>query len=168
MLTRTDLRHLAEEFLDDADGDVQRATELMVEKLEDDERLFRQLMQPLLQEACYRVVSEIFRARRAAIWQQPQPSPAEHQSRVRVLANATVTLFDLPLWGGGPLLRDATKTELLEGAHLWMRQGSNMVAKAKFFRLVARALPNDTITVGDSVTLTKLNNFRRKVRFNHE
>jgi hypothetical protein len=65
MLAQEDLRLLADEFLDDTGGDVPRAAEGVVAELKRNNRLFHALMEPLLQLACYRLVSEVFRAQRA-------------------------------------------------------------------------------------------------------
>jgi hypothetical protein len=105
------IQRLAARILNDANGDVQTATEALVRAVRKDPQLYRTIMDPLVREACYSKVREVCRANRQEIWHTPQPSITAQQS-IAALAEATRSMllnFPLP---GGKALGDASKAEV--------------------------------------------------------
>src|SRR5215813_7408022 len=126
------VEQVAREELQRSDGDVQQAIATMVDRINGDSRLYHLLMDPLVQAACYEIVSRVRRNQRSAIWNTPQPSTEETRRGVRALAAGTRTsLFSFPL-PGGQRLGDATRDEVESAASFYINQANDMSVKGRW------------------------------------
>jgi hypothetical protein len=93
-----EIQEIAVQALADANGDVQTATEVVVQIVKANFALYRKLMDSLLREACYSKVREVCRINRQEIWTTAQPDASQSRKGVSALAAATkLTLLDFPL-----------------------------------------------------------------------
>lgn len=122
--------------------DVRAATEDMVDLVQSDTALYRELMDPLVRTACYSAITAACRRERKTIWTARNYDKAGNGGRVETLARATILLMPLP---GGKLLKDATADDLREAADRYQRQADDMAAKARFFDRVAAACPRGKV-----------------------
>ena len=151
--------------LDDANGDLQDATERMRTAVEGSDELREAITRPLLREACYNAVREQMRGERRSIWADarltPKPAPVDTKrqaSRVVQLAQGTLLMFPLP---GGVRLKDATGRQIAEAADFYARQARDMDTKARWLRLVAQSVP-DSAVAGDVMTDARLAELREE------
>src|SRR5688572_31661866 len=89
--TEQTVMSVAREALDDAGGDVVKATEIMAAQITFHPHLYRALMDPLVRTACYEAVARICQGRRQTIWNTRQPSASEQKGRVIALADRKST-----------------------------------------------------------------------------
>jgi hypothetical protein len=139
--------------LDAADGDVMRATAIMVGKVTKDSVLYRVLMDPLVREACYAALTQACRRRRRTVWDVQPPSAETQRNTVVDLARG-MTLLDFPL-PGGLRLRDASRDDVAAAAEFYLNQASDMAVKGRWLRLVAQAVPGKK-KVGSVLSIERL------------
>jgi hypothetical protein len=152
---------VARESLEDAGGDVIRATDAMVAVVQKDQRLFRDLMSPLVKSACYAAVRSQCRAQRRTIWHAAQPSADSERAKVVALAGGiAATYYDFPL-PGGVRLGDAMREEVKDAAGFFAKQSEDMGHKARWLQMIARATPADK-RVRDALTLKKIESMKQK------
>lgn len=119
--------------LKDGNGDVAAATEKMSALIRKDESLFRQLMWPLIDNACYDAIRAECRTQRRKIWETPR------YTEDNILAVASTRLMDLIL-PGGLTLGQAHRNDLLSAAEFYDRQAENMAHKGRFLSAIAEKL----------------------------
>lgn len=149
MLRTPALTQVIEAALDNAQGLVQQAADEVYDKVTNNDVLYRQLMDPLVKQACYDAVRGYQHNERSAIFAaSPQPqtrSPEEQRAAVEALAEGTrKSLLNLPL-PSGKRLGDATKAEVLEAARFYTNQGTSMLQRALFFNKIADKLNRNQI-----------------------
>jgi hypothetical protein len=147
---------VAREALDIAGGNALKATELMVERVESDGRLYRLLMDPLVRLACYNVVSQQIRSKRKAVYKTKQPSKKKAKASVAALAAGNLLDFPLP---GGLRLGEATRNDVAAAQAFYASQASDMGHKARWLGMVLHALPKGK-KVKDAITPAKLEAFK--------
>lgn len=158
--TIPNIRQIAAEELDRADGAVERATAAMQRRVLNDHALFRALMTPLVHGACYNEITSVCRAARAVIWRNTQPSAEEGRRVIELTGRATARVlmnFQLP---GGLRLGDATKSQVQEAAQFYLNQGNDMLIKGRWLQLINNAMPRNT-TVASALTEQRLWALRR-------
>lgn len=138
-----------------ADGDVRKATELMLAAVRKSRALRDALTEPLLATACYAAVTMQRRQQRQHIWTAPGYTAGGHGQRVIALAT-TLLSFPLP---GGLKLAEATRAQVAAAADFYATQASDMHHKARWLRLVAAAVPEDG-RVADVLDETRLEAMR--------
>jgi hypothetical protein len=141
----------AREALLAADNDVLKATEALRQRVKGNPALFRQLMEPLVHDACYDAVRAQCRVQRSAIW-SPPVHRADSADRVKALAQSNLMSFPLP---GGLRLGDATREDVVKAREFYASQADSMAHKARWLELVAQSLTGRK-TVAKALTETRL------------
>lgn len=90
---QTKIRELATTELAKAGGDALVATEAMVDLVKADNVLYRQLMDPLVRNACYKEVRAVCRRSGRPVWEQPQPSAEQQRAAVEAAGRATLETY---------------------------------------------------------------------------
>lgn len=161
------LQAWAKQELDRANGIVQDALETLVVKISSDPRAYRQLMDPLLREACYSLIRGVCRKERRVVWNTPQPDAATVKDRIGAVAQGTVhTLMEFQL-PGGPYMRDARKSDIEKAEAFYKNQSQDMGVKAIWFKLIKAKLPDDKKRVADVLTNADLVKLQTKARNSH-
>lgn len=145
------LASLARQALADADGKVDVASAALSRTLLADKALLRSVIEAAVRDAVAGHVRGAMRHDRQAI---VRASRIGLDASDRMASFVARSLLDLPL-AGGLKLRDANKKQVLEQAEIYMRQGADMLAKGKWLRAVAKALPAGK-TVGDGLSEAKV------------
>lgn len=161
MLTKTKyIPDLAIKCLAKAKNDVTKATVLMHEMVISDLALYRELMDPLVREACYDAIRRQVRTERGIVWETRQPTSQESREVIRRLADgitkATLYYWSLP---NGQRLGNATKPEVMSAAVFYNKQAGDMTVKAKWLELIAKRI-KDGRTVKQSISEKKLADLR--------
>lgn len=149
--------------LDDAGGDLNEATSMMIAAAEQSPPLKRALLEPFLETACRAAVRREIQSVRREVWTgsksnaagQSRPAAVtaqQQQARVISLAAGTLSMFPLP---GGKSLGRATREEVAAAAEFYAKQSADMGAKARWLRLISQSLP-DGKTVADVLTDRRL------------
>jgi hypothetical protein len=99
---------IARASLAEAEGDVLRATDIMVERVMNDVRLYKILMDPLVKTACYDAIKTQCGRQSRRIWEPFRPSDA-FRERVKALAQVIASDFGLP---GSKKLNDTMRSEV--------------------------------------------------------
>lgn len=150
---------LARQALADAGGDVVQASKLLEDIARKNMRVWVDLTEQLLSQACYQAVSAQIRQERRQIWTAANYSKGGNGDRVRAHANSLLD-FLLP---GGMRLRDATASDVLEAAGVYRRQAVDMTAKADWLFKVAERCGRSTKTVGLLLKESDLQRLRDEV-----
>jgi hypothetical protein len=100
---------IARASLAEAEGDVLRATDIMVEHVMSDTRLYKILMDPLVKTACYDAIKTQCGHQSRRIWESFQPSADAFRERVKALAQVIASDFGLP---GSRKLDDTVRNEV--------------------------------------------------------
>lgn len=153
---RPSLISLAREYLAEANGDTDAAAAELGDYLTGDPVALRSVLDEALSLAASEVVTSEMRRVRNSLWQNPQP-----KTSVLSLANGIAnSLLDFPL-AGGIRLRDATKEQVAEQAHLYRTHGSDMIRKAGWLDAIAKRVPEGT-TVGEALTESDVLDLHKK------
>lgn len=157
----------ARRALEDADGDVRTAAEMLERAVRMESPLRDALTDPLISGACWQAVSQQHRERRRQVWNSPKPVPtatakqtAEQTARVVQLAAGTLSMFPLP---GGKRLAEATRSEVVAAADFYAQRSTDAGHKARWLQLVAQSIP-DGKTAGDVLTDERLAELQAEVR----
>lgn len=167
-------RELAKRCLDQAGGNIAFAKDQMIRIVLSDDRLFRTVMEPFVDQACLRYVSEVVRNGRKSVWESASTRPVSavaaepkkpdlrlvEANKANVVALATATaksLMDFAL-PGGKALRSANTDEIRKAAQYYSAIEHNSGAKARFLGLVADMVPPNKIAghVLNDATLLEL------------
>jgi len=151
--------HVARAALKSASGDVQRATSLMARRVRGDMSLYRELMDELVESACYASIRDEVRDVRRNVWMAPNYDAGGNGERVKSLAAGNALMF-FPL-PNGKLLAHATRVEVEEAASFYAKQSENMGTKARWLALVAKRIEGNK-TVGKCLTETQLRTLQEK------
>jgi hypothetical protein len=120
---------LALEELERTDGDLSRATQAMMNRITVEHLDY--LVNPILEDGCYSILSQVCRQERSRVWHERQPSARARRRadrrrarsgrrRVEVLAEATVeSLYMFRLPPSGKRLGDANKREVEAAAGVY-------------------------------------------------
>lgn len=157
------MRFMAREALDGANGDEAAATDTLFHAVVNDEAIYELVALPLVRNACNewirRLNGEARRVvRQAVVTQIDRP-------RVSTADQARATAFmlrDYPL-AGGVKLGDATREEIARTIDLKETQSATMLADARWLRLVAQSLPPGA-RVRDAISEERLIELRREAQ----
>lgn len=128
---------IAREYLRDADGDTQLATERLSARLRDDKQLRDTIVEDAIMAFASNTVEEQMRAERRAVWAEAGRSN-QPKTPVAALANGiSRALLDFPL-RNGKRLRDATREEVLEQARAYETSARDMAFKARWLILIGQ------------------------------
>jgi hypothetical protein len=123
-----------------ARGNMKRAVELLERMIRADDKLYKEVLDPLLHEACVRLIHAANAKQRMTAWTSVEiPTERDGRSAIDALASGTIralNLMDFPLPGGKPL-GDANRQEVIAGARFYAKQANDMAQKAAWLRLVA-------------------------------
>ncbi len=147
------LVELVEDCYDKYGANIHNAALEMAKSIRQSDVLYRQLMEPLLQQACLDKLRGRMRDDRSAIWVMPVAS-IEALSRVHQLAAGNLMMFRLPT-AGNKLLRDSLKDDVADASRFYHTAAQNMKFKSDWLDLITLELPNG-ITVGDHFTEAQL------------
>ena len=156
-----DLADIARESFEAANNDARAAVGLMSDRVRKNPSLFKALMLPLVEEACYSQIRKIFRGERAIIWRTPNASDSGNGDRVVSLARGNLHMlmqFRLP---NGKPVAESKKPDLEEAASFYGKQASDMSHKSRWLNLVASELAED-LTVGEVLTEERLRILQEK------
>lgn len=161
--TRITIADVARKALEDAGGNVDKATEMFEAAVRQSRALRDQLTEPLIAEACRAAVRKEVREERRTVWVVPTAKPAQvdvkaQADRVVQLAAGTLAMFPLP---GGKRLGEATREEISTAAEFYGRQAADMGAKARWLRLIAQSVP-DGKKVGDVLSDARLRELQQE------
>lgn len=146
-----------------AKGDVQKATRALAAQVRSDDKLYRAVMDSLVDTACYDLVASVCRAQRRKIWSPPAPPAGQSDDRARVVAlgrGTVASLLDFPL-PGGMKLRDAKRSDVVSAHEFYATQARDMDGKARWLRLIAQSVPEDR-RVGDVLTADRLESLQQE------
>lgn len=157
----------ARSALEDADGDVRTAAEMLERAVRAKSPLRDALTDPLISGACWQAVSQQHRERRRQIWNAPKAMAiapvksggAQDKARVVQLAVGTLSMFPLP---GGKRLADATRAEIVAAADFYAQRAQDAGHKARWLQLVAQSIPDGKIA-GDVLTDERLAELQQEV-----
>lgn len=135
---------IASDCLKETDGDVVKASALMVEMLRSDAGLLVSVVDHAIGLAIKTVFNQKIRNRREAVWSGRPPSggssAVDTPSTVVALARGIArSLYDFPL-AGGVYLGDATGEQVLAQVHAYRAQVDDLSIKRKFLSAVAEKL----------------------------
>ena len=155
------ISRVARESIVAGGGDAVKATAIMFNRIMKDPELYRLLMNPLAQTACYDAIRLCQRHSRSVIWHTTQPSAEDERGRIIALAGGTMSsLMDFPL-PGGLRLANALREDVDAAAEFYALQSQDMDHKASWLRLVAKATPRNK-TVGDALNADRLAVLRKE------
>jgi hypothetical protein len=132
------IKTIASECYNTTKGDIQKSVKIMANKIRGDDVLFRALLDPLVESACYTEITHVCRTNRSSIWEPPNYQVGGSGHRIVCLAESNLMAFPLP--GGLPLGR-ATKEEVMEAAEFYTTQGKDMLQKGQWLKMIAEKLP---------------------------
>ena len=147
-------REIAQEIMEQAEGDVLTATELLEAFARQNVQVWQAVTESLLRTACYDACRAICRGERRVIWNAPGYDAGGGGERVKA---HSASLMDWPL-PGGKKLRDATKKDLLDAAGFYSMQASQMAAVSTWLECIAAKVKAKT--VGETLTDTQLRKLR--------
>lgn len=133
---------LAQSCMQACQGDLAKAVEMMERKVAANHAVFREIMTPLLREACYTILRKLVRQERRAIWAAPNYTQGGNGERLEV---AALTLLDFPLPHNQMPLRDARRDDVLAGADWYQAQADDMQHKARWLREIATRIGGATV-----------------------
>ena len=151
------LAQVAQECLDEADGDLTKATNLLQARVESDMDLYKQLLGHLVRQACYGEVDRLRRRHNQKCVGTPQPPPERERDRLR--ASAT-SLYNFKLLRGVSL-GEATRSQILETANFYKKQADSMKGTADWLFSVASKL-SATKKVKNQLSLEELWRLRKE------
>lgn len=146
-----------------ANNDVQAATLSMTQKVMGNPTLYHELMNPLVRNACYNVITNLCSQRRQIIWQQPQPTAAQNRTAVSAAANGSrLSLFNFQI-AGGKELGNAVWSEINKDIQSRGKRLKTESHELRWLTLVAKPMKNKpTKTVRQIFTLAKLQSLKAK------
>jgi len=147
------ISELAEQSLLKGGGSVHVGAQIMAQEIKNHLDLYVELMDPLVQGACYDRLRRVTRNDREANWTPPNYQ-GDNTSKITHLAAGTLMMFTLPT-AGNKLIKMADRTEIEYAAKWYESSADNMTFKARWLRLVADGLP-DGKTVGKHFSETEL------------
>lgn len=151
---------LAQDCMRRAKGDRDLAVKIMVELVEKNESLFRQLMAPLVKSACRTAISGVIHGERSDIWNSKSAPEAANVSasvserqKARINALAKGTLEGFLAWPlrTGKLLGAATREEVSAEATEFHASAKQMKHRGDWLTLIVDRLEPGQI-VGDVLT----------------
>lgn len=144
---------VAREAYESSKGDVQKATDILARRVRADANLYRELLDGMVESACYSAVRQIVRNDRSQVWNALNYDAGGNGDRVKLLAAGnTLMFFTLP---SGKALAHATGEEVGLAADFYSKQSKDMAAKAKWLYLVQSKCTGEK-TVSQCVTEEKL------------
>jgi len=132
---------LAQQVMEDSDGDVLAATERLEKMARKDVEIWQALTDGLLRTACYDACRAVCRADRRQIWYSPGYDAGGNGDRVKT---HSASLMDWPL-PGGKKLRDATREDLIEASDFYLRQAAQMRGVADFLFAISERVKRKTV-----------------------
>ena len=141
------------------------ASEDMVSRVREDERLKEAIFEILTPQACHDWVRRRLQERNAVAWHHAEQDhdPTQRGDRLRRATRAwiRVNLMQYTLMGGIPLAL-ATRDALLRNSFFQERQGRRMMQTALWLRFIADELPKDNkeAKVQDYLTEKRLNDLQ--------
>lgn len=128
---------IAAQCLEDAEGDVQTATDAFKAIVEKSRSLYSEVLGPYFSQACYEVVRNQVRQTRGTIWNVER---TDTSAKVIALARSNSNaLMSFPLPGGKPL-GQATGEEVGTASQFYLKQSDNMRHKGTWLQLIANSL----------------------------
>jgi hypothetical protein len=92
-INQTKIRELATTELAKAGGDAIVATKAMADLVKADDVLYRQLMDPLVRNECYKEVRAVCKRMGRAVYEMPQPSAEKQRADLEILGRGTLSMM---------------------------------------------------------------------------
>ena len=156
------LRVLARETLDDADGDRRRALPALTARLRANKRLYKRLVDSLVEHACADELRHIIALNRSKIWEGGKFGASDASERVRALARSNLLNFVLP---NGKRLAHASRAECMECSEDYLKQGRTMCHLGRWLRLIGQSVPEGKM-VHKALSEERLNELRSEAEKN--
>lgn len=154
----TDAVSIAQECLRIAEDDPKRATRLFVERIQNDERLFRIVMTPLIQEAARKEIRLLSPPKPRRVYTKleegDEPQTILPTLPMGVMAVAQKNWLEYPLFNGLSL-GEAGSEQLSLASDMHQKQSKQYAAKARLFTTLAAKLPQGK-RVRDAFTHTDI------------
>jgi len=127
---------VARECFKACDGDVQASVKKMAARVRADMGLFRELLDEMVESACYSELAKLNRDNNRAIWTAANYDPGGKGERVKALASGNALMFfRLP---SGPLLGQAKRADVDAAADFYAKQAQDMGWKARWLQMIAK------------------------------
>ena len=151
------LSELARDALEAANNDTAAAAKTLVARVIQDPMLLRHVIEEAVRVAVSTQVNTALRSDRASILRSVTAPPANKPRLDGAAIQAVLmrNLLDFPL-AGGLLLRDASKSDVLDQVERYSKQAADMNHKARWLSRVADAIPAKK-RVGQVMTAEQLN-----------
>lgn len=126
---------IAKECLIDAGGDWKKAAELMQERIDGDDKLFRELVQPMISQAIWYQIRMAAHAARASY---KQSANVDDATGLKAVAKETRRKWLDYLLSGGVKLGDADKAKLTTESEMHAAFARGNEIKAQFLASIAK------------------------------
>lgn len=170
------VRQVALNMLERAKGNVDEACALMEREAKKNKELYEELTANFLARACREAVLHVvhmewrpqswdsipvFNSRIVAPLKKGQLAPDPKASNLATLAELNLKNlldFHLPI-RGLPLLRSATREQVLDAAHYYISHGQDFTTKGRWLKLIAEKTPDGKL-VGEVFDAKKLSDLK--------
>lgn len=140
---------VARDCFKSCNGDVREGVRRMAKLVRADMGLFRQLLDEMVESACYSELAKLNRDNNRAIWTAANYDKGGKGERVKALAHGNALMFfRLPT---GSLLGQAKRAEVDEAAQFYSKQATDMAWKGRWLSMVAEKVEGQK-TVGKCLT----------------
>ena len=146
------IRAAARDALDRANGDFEKATDYLEKHIHDDEVLFHAVVDPLVRIACSDILRGFTHQSRNRLFNGLNKE-TDSEGKIKALGAANFMMFQLP---GGKPLENATKVEVMSGAHYYLKQAKTMTIRGHWLELVSKAMTNNKTRVADQFNNERL------------
>ncbi len=160
-----DLPALVIRAFEEAENNARQASALLEQWAKADPELARVILDPHLPTACWKLCVSQCQRNRILIWETPHSDVSGKGERVAYLATENARLLlDMPLpIRGEPLLRDATKEQVVEAAIYYEKISANMVEKSTLLRLIAKKAKEGSV-IGQQFTEAALRKLQAQAK----
>jgi len=152
-------RQLAKRCVEEADT-VEDAVERFSNYVRNNEGLYKEILNPFFEIACYELVRSIYRHFRADIWESSYAEQKPDKDRLLTIVKGG--LLNFPLWNG-QRLGGATREEVLESAVMYRTQADTMSWRARWLQSVGYKMKNSQ-KVYDVFTEEQLHDLQEKTK----
>lgn len=149
---------LAREALEAHDFDRLAATEQLYQDAQNDELMWKRLVEPLIHKALREIIDHSAGQERHEIWTAPNYDPGGKGDRLRRVIDRGLSDFRLH---DGTRLADATAEQLQAEKERYEKQAQDMAHKGRWFGLILQRIKSGK-TVGQSLSEKQLQELREE------
>jgi len=157
------LRSLAREAMEKAKNDVRKAHPIFLAALKAQGKVYKELVDLLVERVCLDELHQVIRRDRATIWDRAEAAhTAASAERVAALARSNLMSFVLP---NGKRLASATRAECMRYSEDYLKQGKTMCHMGRWMRLIGQSV-SDGRTVQKVLSEERLHELREEAKEN--